>query len=171
MGTGRHISAREKKLGTRIELLSKTGTTEKEPGVACLHLELERNERNAGLEGGSKHPDFIGFEQIKWQPGPHDGSCYTSSICLAGRVTGSEREVMVLVVVDEPRSKKKFGSDVAGPAAISVLKEALGLTVGGVPVAERAGFVQDYGYDREGQGREHPWVLSNEDVEDEEWSR
>lgn len=176
-GTGRHISARERKLGTRIELMSKTGTTEKEQGVACLHLEFERNRRNAALGKrdelglGSSHPEFIPFTAIGQQPVPHSGSCYTSSICLVGRVPGSEREVMVLLAVEEPRSKLKFGSDVAGPAAIRLLKEALGLTVGGVPVAERAEYAQDYGYEQEGEGREHPWVLTSDRDEDEEASR
>jgi len=169
-GTGRRLTAREAKLGTPIELLSKTGTTEKEAGVACLHLELDRNERNAGLEGGSAHPDFVPFSSLRGVPVPHGGSCYTSSICLAGRVPGSEREVMVLMVVDEPRARKKFGSDVAGPPAIRVLKEALGLTMGGVPLHERVAFVQDYGYGREGEGSDHPWVLHDGGVVEEERS-
>jgi hypothetical protein len=38
---------------------------------------------------------------------------------------------MVLIVVDEPRGKERFGSRVAGPAAERVLAEALGLTVHG----------------------------------------
>ena len=37
----------------------------------------------------------------------------------------------MLVVVDEPRKGKKFGADVAGPAAAAILKEALGYTSSG----------------------------------------
>ena len=158
-GTGRHIAKRERDLGTPIELLSKTGTTEKEPGVPCLHLELERNEFNSKLPGGRHDPNFVTFDQMKRRDIPHKGSCYTSSICLAGRVFGESREIMVLMVVDEPRSKLKFGSDVAGPAAASVLKEALGLTKGGVSLAERSSFEQSYGYDEVLETRDHPWLL------------
>jgi hypothetical protein len=54
-------------------------------------------------------------------------------MCAFGRLPESDREVIVLVVVDEPRGGKKYGADVAGRAAVSILKEALGLTRGGVP--------------------------------------
>jgi hypothetical protein len=167
-GTGRHIYAREQELGTRLELLSKTGTTEKEADVVCLHVELEGNQANAKLEGGPRNPAYLSRKEMKRREVPHERSCYTSSICLVGRVTGSEREVMVLLVVDEPRSRKKYGSDVAGPAAIAVLKEALDLTMGGVPIAERASFVPTYGYEGEGEGREHPWVLSSLEIADDQ---
>ena len=39
---------------------------------------------------------------------------------------------MVLLVVDEPRGKERFGGRVAGPAAERVLAEALGLTRNGL---------------------------------------
>lgn len=156
-GTGRHINAAEKELGTPIELRSKTGTTEKEPGVVCLHKELERNAHNAQLPGGRQDPGFVTFNQIKQQPKPHSRSCYTSSICLVGRVPGEEREVMVLIVVEEPTTKLKFGSDVAGPWAIAALKEALGLTVHGEPVAERAVWEPSYGYEEAPEGALQPW--------------
>ena len=57
--------------------------------------------------------------------------CYTSSMCIWGRVEGSDREVMVYVVVDEPRGAQKYGSRVAGPTAVRILKEALGATRNG----------------------------------------
>jgi hypothetical protein len=62
-------------------------------------------------------------------------------MCIFGKLRRSEsdidtveREIMVLVVVDEPRGGKKYGSDVAGPAAAGILKEALGYTRDGVRV-------------------------------------
>jgi len=161
-GTGRHLAKRERESGTPIELLSKTGTTEKEPGAPCLHLELERNQHNASLPGGRQDPGFVTFTEMKARPRPHRRSCYTSSICLVGRVAGEERELMVLFVVDEPRSKLKFGSDVAGPAAMKALKEALGLTRGGEPVAERAAVRVDYGYAEEPPGEDLPWRMAHE---------
>jgi cell division protein FtsI/penicillin-binding protein 2 len=158
-GTGRHLSGAEKKLGTPIELLSKTGTTEKEQGVMCLHKELRRNALNSKLKGGSKHPDFISFKSLAGTPREHNDSCYTSSICLVGRVEGEQREVMVVIVVEEPRKDKRFGSDVAGPAAISVLKDALGLTRSGTCVVERNSVVPDYGYESAGSVQDEPWRL------------
>ncbi len=156
-GTGRHIRAREDELGTPIELRSKTGTTEKEDEVVCLHQELERNAHNAALPLGRQDPGFITFKTLKQQPKPHSRSCYTSSICLVGRVPGEVREVMVLIVVEEPITKLKFGSDVAGPTAIAVLKEALGITAHGEPVADRAAWEPSYGYEEAPEGSFQPW--------------
>jgi hypothetical protein len=72
-------------------------------------------------------------------------SCYTSSMCAWGRLASEGpdgREVMVLVVVEEARGGKRYGADVAGEAAASILREALGRTRGGVePVrADASGF-------------------------------
>jgi cell division protein FtsI/penicillin-binding protein 2 len=156
-GTGRHLARAEAELGTPIALLSKTGTTEKEPLAPCLHLELERNAHNAALPLGRRDPGFVTFEAMKARPRPHRRSCYTSSICLVGSVPGEGREVMVLFVVDEPIGKAKFGSDVAGPSAMRVLKEALGLTEGGVPVWDRAAWAPDYGYEGAPEGDYQPW--------------
>ena len=157
-GTGRHLSRAEAELGTPITLLSKTGTTEKEVNAPCLHLELERNAHNAHLPQGRRDPGFVTFAEMKSRPRPHRRSCYTSSICLVGSVPGEDRELMVLFVVDEPIGKAKFGSDVAGPSAMRVLKEALGLTDGGVPAVERAGQSPDYGYETAPEGSYQPWL-------------
>jgi hypothetical protein len=54
-------------------------------------------------------------------------TCYTSSMCAVGRLAGETRELMVLIVVDGPRSKAKFGSEVAGPTAVAILRRASGL--------------------------------------------
>ena len=71
--------------------------------------------------------------------------------------------------VEEPRSKKKFGSDVAGPAAMRVLKEALGLTEGGVCISRRGEFDQDYGYELEEDGQALPWVMPHVGDEERNW--
>jgi cell division protein FtsI/penicillin-binding protein 2 len=165
-GTGRRITAAEAKLGTPIELLSKTGTTEKEGGVACLHNELKRNAHNSALPGGRQDPGFITFKAAKDAPPPHSGSCYTSSICLVGRVQGEGRELMVLIVVEEPREDIRFGSDVAGPAAIAVLKEGLGLTDEGIGVTEVVEVTPDYGHDGPKLDQDEPWRLPFEDADD-----
>jgi hypothetical protein len=57
-------------------------------------------------------------------------------MCVFGRRAEGGRELMVLVVADEPR-EGKYGSRVAGPAAVAILKEALGTTrLGESPVAD-----------------------------------
>jgi hypothetical protein len=48
-------------------------------------------------------------------------------MCAFGHVHESDHEIMVLVVADEPMVGK-YGSLVAGPTAIAILKEALGVT-------------------------------------------
>ena len=48
-----------------------------------------------------------------------------------GRLADSEREVLVLVLADDPRVGK-YGGDVAGPAAVAILREALGQTRDGL---------------------------------------
>lgn len=156
-GTGRHLSAREAELGTPLRLGVKTGTAQKVGGEVCLHLELERNEHNAHL--ARKDPDWIPFSALAGRPSVHAGrSCYTSSIALVGSVPGEQREVFVLVVVDEPRGREKFGSRVAGPTAVKLLKEALGLTRSGHPVGlAAAGDVPDP-YQGEVNDQEFPWA-------------
>ncbi|MDP6538471.1 MAG: penicillin-binding transpeptidase domain-containing protein [Planctomycetota bacterium] len=156
-GTGRHLSAREAELGTPLVLGAKTGTAQKVAGEVCLHLELERNEHNASL--AREDPAWVPFGALAGRPSPHPGrSCYTSSIALVGSVAGEGREVFVLVVVDEPRGREKFGSRVAGPAAIKLLKEALGLTRAGHPVGlARAGDALEPHYG-ETNGLDLPWA-------------
>jgi hypothetical protein len=53
-------------------------------------------------------------------------------MCAFGRLRSGGREVLVLVVVDEPQGRAHFGSQVAGPAAIGILREALGDTRAGL---------------------------------------
>lgn len=112
-----------------FDLGTKTGTAQKVPSELCVHVELGERARweRAGLLASRAR-----LESLQRLEKPH-ARCYTSSICAFGRAPGSERELMVLLVVDEPRGKERFGSRVAGPAAERVLAEALGLTVNGLP--------------------------------------
>ena len=43
---------------------------------------------------------------------------------------------MTFIVVDEPRGERYYGSQVAGPAVMKVLQEALGLTLDGEPLLD-----------------------------------
>src|SRR5262249_22331401 len=97
----------------------------------CLHLELAHNREH--------HCNGACRSRLLSLAKPHRGACYTSSMCAFGHLPGDEREVMVYVVVDEPRGGKKYGADVAGPAAggileaaaVGILEEALGYVRGG----------------------------------------
>lgn len=126
IGTGRHVAMREQNpefswIGT------KTGTTEKVASELCVHLELEalaeaalderpltRAERDALFRMGKPH---------------RRSSCYTSSMLASARmvVDGEEREIMVLVVADDPAGPERFGSRVTGPTTIAILRQAFGL--------------------------------------------
>jgi hypothetical protein len=132
-GTGRRIFREDLDMGT------KTATTHKNEDILCVHV--EEAQRAALQEQGAELPaDRKERRALRnaWKrlPKPHR-NCYTSSMCVWGSVPGTEsegggREVLVLVVVDEPRKNGKFGSDVAGTAAAAILAEALGLTRDGV---------------------------------------
>jgi hypothetical protein len=79
-----------------------------------------------------------------------------------GRLHGSPRELLVLVVADEPRGKEKYGSKVAGPAAVSILREALGLTVmGQEPLPEALPGFAPASDDGRADGASAPGVLGS----------
>jgi cell division protein FtsI/penicillin-binding protein 2 len=118
-GTGRKVYCPYLEMGT------KTGTAEKVGNEVCLHVELQHN-RAHGCRGARA------CRKALVRAARDHRTCYTSSMCAYGRVPGTEREVMVLVVADEPRGSKKYGSDVAGPAAAAILEEALMTRRGGV---------------------------------------
>jgi cell division protein FtsI/penicillin-binding protein 2 len=121
-GTGRVVARRE--LAPEIEPGSKTGTAEKVRTELCVHIELAHNAEHH--KAGTRCSRDC-RQRLKSLAKSH-GTCYTSSMCLWGSRVGDTREVMVLVVVDEPRGKAKFGSGVAGPTAMRILREALGVT-------------------------------------------
>ena len=111
-GTGRTVYCDHLEMGT------KTGTSEKVGNEVCLHVELQHN-RDHGCRGAKKcRKALVGAKR-------DHRTCYTSSMCAYARVPGTEREVLVLVVADEPRGGKRYGSEVAGPAAAAILEEAL----------------------------------------------
>jgi hypothetical protein len=131
-GTGKRVYCPYLEMGT------KTGTAQKVGTEICLHAELEHN-RIHGCHGAKAcRRALVGVHDA------HRGPCYTSSMCAFGRLPGTEREIMVLVVVDEPRGNLKFGADVAGPAAIAILEEALGSRRDGVrpPELSPEGFAE-----------------------------
>lgn len=116
-------------LPEEIDLGTKTGTAQKVPSEVCVHVELAERARWE-REGIAATPGRV--ESLSRLAKPHR-RCYTSSICAFGRAPLGERELMVLVVVEEPRGKERFGSRVAGPAGQAILAEALGLTRSGSP--------------------------------------
>ena len=121
-GTGRRVAGGDS-LAELAWFGSKTGTTEKEEGVPCSHLEAEHqlHHREQGTACSSAC-----FRTLRGKRA-HPHSCYTSSMCLMGRLTSDGPMVMALVVVDERREGPRYGADVAGPAAVHLLRLALGL--------------------------------------------
>ena len=131
-GTGKKIVRHD------IEMGSKTGTTEKEKNSLSTHVELAAIEKI--IDSGEQLTTAEWLDrrkQLKVQ-NPTDGGLYTSSIVVVGHLPvydpetgvdlGWEREVLVYVTIEEPRKREKFGSRVAGPTAMKILSEALGLT-------------------------------------------
>jgi cell division protein FtsI/penicillin-binding protein 2 len=122
VGTGRRTKRPGLVLGT------KTGTAEKVPSEVCAHV---AGAARAAAEAAGRTFGGQDYEALRGLPRPHKRSCYTSSMCIVGRRAAGGGEVLVLVVVDEPTGKQKFGSDVAGPAAVNILADALGATQDG----------------------------------------
>jgi hypothetical protein len=124
-GTGKKVWRDDIVMGT------KTGTAERTAAELCLHVELAHIKAH-GCNGSAACRAALKGQKA------HRGSCYTSSMCIFGHRPEGGREVMVYVVVDEPRGKLHYGSEVAGPAALAILREALGFTRDGGEV-EQAG--------------------------------
>lgn len=136
-GTGRDVASPEhcpelSYVGT------KTGTTEKVPSEVSLHVEWPRQLELSAAGRPWTRAEYRALIGARDNLGLRN-TCYTSSMCAVGAVPladGTERELLVLVVVDEPRARRKFGADVAGPAAVAILRRALGLPpVAGAPQA------------------------------------
>lgn len=129
-GTGKPVAGPD--VLPELEVGTKTGTAQKVPGEVCVHVDLAHQERHAAERSVCSKACRQALRNAKRD----HGQCYTSSMCAFGRVPGTDREVMVFVVADEPR-KGKYGSRVAGPTTIAILKEALGVTrLGEKPVDE-----------------------------------
>ena len=118
-GTGKHIWRGDLAMGT------KTGTVEKVTGEPCEHA------RGVAIENGRELR-----AEDRWAV-PHP-TCYTSLIVAFGRPPGGGAEHMVLVCVEEPTQEKRFGSQVAGPAALALLESSLGVQRPG-PESEESG--------------------------------
>lgn len=126
-GTGDQVAAPE--LVPELLVGTKTGTAEKVPSEICLHAELGHAETCVD-------PDHACRASLRYQR-PGHSTCYTSSMAVFGRRRDGGRELLVVVVVDEPRGKERYGSRVAGPTAVRILREALGVTrAGEQPVGE-----------------------------------
>jgi cell division protein FtsI/penicillin-binding protein 2 len=125
-GTGDRVSRPDLVMGT------KTGTAEKVSTELCLHVE----HAHLALEHACSKACLRALRGQK----AHRRSCYTSSMCTFGRLPDSPREVLVFVVVDEPRGRAKYGADVAGKAAVAILARALGADARQGVVADESGF-------------------------------
>jgi cell division protein FtsI/penicillin-binding protein 2 len=108
---------------------TKTGTAQKVATELCLHLELADQARHADRGTRCSKACRRGLAQARRD----HRECYTSSMAIFGSTRGG-REVFVLVVAEEPRGSEKYGSKVAGPTAVAILREALGQTVMGAEV-------------------------------------
>lgn len=125
IGTGRHIARAD--MHPEFEWIgTKTGTTEKVGTEICVHLELSALAETIRTSTAWTKEKRAKLREL---PKPHrKATCYTSSICAAGRaeVNGEMREIMVLVVADDAVGEERFGSRVTGPTAIAVLRQAFG---------------------------------------------
>ncbi len=139
-GTGKTVT--KDHWGDFDQLLSKTGTAQRVRTEGCLHDE-HRALEEAAAEGRSL--TRAERAQLRGSRDAGHDNCYTSSICLVGRVEG--RELMTFIVVEDPfvpteSGRRKlyshFGSKVAGPPAMRILRMAMGLSpeLDGAPVAD-----------------------------------
>lgn len=153
-GTGAPVASPEK-LPT-LTVGTKTGTAQKVGTEVCLHHELAHQAEH--WKSATKCSRECRLTLVN-KPREKHSNCYTSSMCIWGHRNGAEREVMVLVVVEEPRGGQKYGSRVAGPTAVRILKEALGETRNGAEVVApiAAGFAPALGASSE-KGHEQPWA-------------
>ncbi len=152
-GTGRRVAGPDQLEHAIVG--TKTGTPQKVPSEICGHLEMGHQEWHKA-RGTPCSRACRG--SLKGARRPHR-SCYTPSMCIFGRRAGSDSELMVLVVVDEPR-KGKFGGDVAGPAAVAIFKEAVGLTaMGEAPLEDLVeGFAPTGAAIRPVEAADQPWT-------------
>ncbi len=127
-GTHKHLWRPDADVGT------KTGTAQKVPGEVCLHVELA--EREACVREGVPLSRER-YRTLRTKAKPHR-NCYTASMVAFGRQLEGDRELMVLVVADEPRGKEKYGAKVAGPTTAAILWEALGYTDNGIELVPDA---------------------------------
>lgn len=159
-GTGRHVAG-PKQCPEFHYIGTKTGTTEKVHSEVCIHIELQHAQMHkeqgttcskacyAALRGQRDHKR----KRV---------TCYTSSMCAVGQLEPGGPMILSLIVVDDPRSKEKFGGDVAGASAIRMLRQAHGLPAEvthaepeGLPAMPAAAF----------NGAEYPWLQAGAEAE------
>jgi cell division protein FtsI/penicillin-binding protein 2 len=118
---------------------TKTGTAQKVPTEICLHVELAHQAWHAKQGTSCSKACRAKLSSV---PRKHD-DCYTSSMVIFGRRESGGRELMVYVVVDDKTAGERYGSAAAGPAAVAILREALGLTANAQPLVrvDENGFV------------------------------
>ncbi|MFT4537642.1 MAG: hypothetical protein ACI835_000072 [Planctomycetota bacterium] len=121
---------------------TKTGTTEKVVTELCVHEEFKHQaehleQRELDPKAPTCHRTCL--SSLRGKRAHKRQSCYTSSMLSIGRPYGSEREVLVLIVVDGPRNKARFGREVAGQCNIDVLRKAFDLPSTTELLAEEAG--------------------------------
>lgn len=136
-GTGSRVASPKHLPGLIVG--TKTGTAQKVPTEVCLHVELAHQAEHAKSGSGCSkacRARLVGAKR-------DHSSCYTSSMVVFGRREDGGRELMVYVVVDDRSKGERYGSAAAGPAAVAILSEALGMTAQGEPVVQvdSAGFV------------------------------
>ncbi|MDP6956819.1 MAG: penicillin-binding transpeptidase domain-containing protein [Planctomycetota bacterium] len=169
-GTGRHV-ARPELVPDLVSVGTKTGTTQKVPSEACLHVELAHN-ASLHADGSSCSRSCRGSFAGERDHLTRRQSCYTASMVAYGRRAPEaladagvpDREIMVLVVADDPRGKKKFGSEVTGPATIAILREALGVTRFGEALTEASAAGVRLSASRQFNGLDHPWAGAGQDT-------
>ncbi len=125
-GTGRHVA--NDKLCPEFEYIgTKTGTTEKADTEVCIHVELEHAAEHRVKKTSCSRSCYKSLKGKRLHKGKRD-TCYTASMCAVGRLSEDGPTVLTLVVVEDARSDKKFGAEVAGSSAILLLRRALGLS-------------------------------------------
>jgi cell division protein FtsI/penicillin-binding protein 2 len=125
-GTGRRVASPT--ICPEFEFLgTKTGTTEKVKSEVCIHVELQHAADHRAANTACSRACYKSLKGKRNHKGLRE-TCYTSSMCAVGRLTEDGPTLLTLIVVEDARSKKKFGADVAGSSAILLLRRALGLS-------------------------------------------
>jgi cell division protein FtsI/penicillin-binding protein 2 len=137
-GTGRHV-ANAAMQPEFFYVGTKTGTTEKVSTEKCIHAELAHSLDHQTRETSCSKVCYASLAGVRHHKGRNSRPCYTSSMAAIGQLTPGGSKVLVLVVVEDPRSKERFGSDVAGRATMRILRRSFGLEPehGGL-IADRA---------------------------------
>ncbi len=145
---------------------TKTGTTEKVHSEVCIHVELQHAMQHR-KQGTSCSKACYAALRGQRDHKSKRVTCYTSSMCALGQLEPGGPMIMALIVVDDPRSKEKFGGDVAGASAVRMLRLAHGLPAEagqvlpeGLPAMPQEAF----------NGVEYPWLQAGTEAQ-EAWQK